>query len=110
MFDDRRAEDLKEKILVGFLVLPTPTGFLLSFRTRANSNKDQAVGFSLLERAPQSLAGELRSVDANGITVDFETLGLPGIEPRPAIFCVPGPRPVCQFHGPAFQLPAARIT
>ena len=55
MLDDRGAEDLKEKIFVGFLVLPAPTGFLLSFGTRANGNKDQAVGFSLLERALQSL-------------------------------------------------------
>ncbi len=58
MLNDRGAEDLKEEILVGFLVLPAPAGFLLSFGTRANGDQNHAVGFSLLERAPQSLAGE----------------------------------------------------
>ena len=47
MLDDRRAEDLKEKILVGFLVLPAPAGFLFRFRTRAYGDKDQRCGLRL---------------------------------------------------------------
>ncbi len=110
MLDDRGTEYLEEKILVRFFVLPAPATFLFGFRTRAHGNHDHAVGFSLLERALEAFAGERKSIHVNGVAFDFEVLRLPRIKPRPAVPCVPVPRPIRQFPSAACEHPAARIT
>ena len=60
MFDDRGSEDLKKEILVGLFVRPAPARFFLGFRARAYRDQNYAVGFGMLQRVLEPLAGELR--------------------------------------------------
>ena len=85
MLDDGGGEDFEEEILVGFFVLPAAAALCFGFRACADGDKNYAVGFGLLERVLETLAGERGSVDVNGVAGDFEAFRLAGVEPGAAV-------------------------
>ena len=89
MLDHRGAIHLHEKIFVRFSLLPELARLLLAFPPGAHRDEHSRMSVSDDKLIVEPFRREFRSVHPQPFIFQFQTAGLPGINPRLPVFRIP---------------------